>query len=147
MPVQIDNEQWATPAEALKALVKRVSRGDDNVDPIALSAAVGAVSAQQPLTKAGKRAVKTLVKLVDAFQAGDTTSAERSATALGLDAVLIHTKAAGMTNAQNGPVFAQAYEQNKRAPIDEPVGDSAPDASYVFDDDSEGADENNPWDD
>jgi hypothetical protein len=116
MPVTLnikgDDKKFPTPMKAIATVLNGLNKPDSGVDALALGHATCVATAQAVRTNppAGLRAMKTLHRMTEAFRDGDIEKGIRLAVVLGIDSLVLNSKAAGVKHPDTSPHFEKAYK-------------------------------------
>jgi hypothetical protein len=115
MPVTLtikgDKKKFPTPMKAIGAVLGGLKKPDSGVDALALGHAACVASAQavKTNTPAGRRALKTLHLMTEAFRNGDIEQGIRLAVVVGLDSLVLNSRGAGISHPETCQAFEKAY--------------------------------------
>jgi hypothetical protein len=115
MPVTLnikgDAKKFPTPMKAIGAVLGGLKKPDSGIDALALGHAACVASAQaiKTNTPAGRRALKTLHLMTEAFRNGDVEQGIRLAVVVGLDSLVLNSRGAGISHPETCQAFEQAY--------------------------------------
>jgi hypothetical protein len=138
MPVTLtikgDAKKFATPMKAISAVLGGLNAPDSGIDALALGHAACVASAQavKTNTPAGRRALKTLHLMTEAFRQGDIEQGTRLAVVVGLDSLVVNSRGAGINHPATCQAFEKAYAawsgaEPPAAPVEAEAKPKAPD--------------------
>lgn len=149
MPIEVSIKdqrlRFPTPMAAITRMMPALNDPEGGIDPLALAHATCVATAQATAsnTGAGRRAMQSLAKMVEAFDSGDINKGIRYAVALGMDSVLLNSRRVGVNHPRTAAAFQAAYDE--RAGLEpQPQPEQEPEPAPELSDDD---DDENDWSD